>query len=130
MRTFIAIFLLLSLHWACTNPEGVPIDQSTPEATTKGFFEALGQGDYELAKRYGTESTQQSVQHFNTNLKMISPEEKQALEDPFKVAIEGVNCTDEQGNTTCVVVYQNQGEVRAELVQQNEQWFVQLELNF
>lgn len=130
MRILTAIILVLGLSWACTDPAAVPIDQSTPEASAKGFFEALGQGDYELARRYGTDPTQESVRDFSTNLKMISEEEKKELEAPFQAAIEQVNCMDEQGNTTCTILYQNQNEVRAELVQQNELWFVQLELNF
>lgn len=128
MRILLAVFLILSLSWACSNP--APIDQSTPEAAAKGFFEALAKGDYELAKRYGTDPTQESVQHFHTNLKMISAEEKQELEAPYQAGIQQVACTDAQGNTTCTIIYQNQHEVRTELVQQNELWFVQLELNF
>lgn len=130
MRIFIAIILVLGLSWACTNSASVPIDQSTPEASAKGFFEALSKGDYDLARRYGTDPTQKSVRDFSTNLKMVSEEEKQELEAAFQTAIEQVNCTDEQGNMTCIILYQNQNEVRAELVQQNELWFVQLELNF
>lgn len=129
MRFFTAIALLLLLSSACTTTEP-EIDQSTPEAATKGFFEALNQGHYDLAGRYGTDATDESVRHFKTNLKMVSEEEKKVLTAPFEVPLDKVSCTEQQGNTVCTVVYQNQQEVRAELVQRNDKWFVQMELNF
>jgi len=128
MRFFTALVFLMGLAWACVSESD--IDQSTPKAAAQGFFTALSSGDYDLAKRYGTASTSESVQHFATNLKMVSEAEQQELQAPFQVEIEQINCIEQQGNTTCTILYKNQQEVRADLVQQNEQWLVQMELNF
>lgn len=128
MRSWFVALLLLAWTIACTSE--APTTQSTPEEATKGFFTALSEGDYDLAQRYATTSTQESVQNFATNLKMVSAEEKSDLEAPFQIAIDRVDCTNNQGNTTCVILYANQTEVRVDLVQQNDQWFIQMDLNF
>lgn len=128
MRLFIALGLLLLLNIACT-PES-KTSQNTPEEAAKGFFEALKVEDFEKAKKYGTKSTKESLQDFATNLKMISAEEKAELIAPYKMEVSKVTCAENQGTTTCKLCCNPEFDVELTMVQQDNQWFAQMDFAF
>lgn len=124
-------FLLLCFSMviiACNEPAAT--DQSSPEAAVKGLFEALKAGDFETAKLYGTTSTQESLLDFKTNLNMISDDEKKEVLAPYNMEISKVTCAEEQGQTNCELCCSDAGEVRVEVVQQEQKWFVQMEFAY
>ncbi len=129
MRLFLSLGLIFLLGIACESEPQVA--QSNPEEAVRGLFEALKADDMEKARLFLTTSSQESLQHFETNLKMINEEEKQGLIAPFKIDISKVTCAESQGTTTCTLCCSAEGgEAAIEMIQQDDKWFAQLEFVF
>lgn len=129
--TMIRLFLscvVLYLVVACSSaPE---VAQSTPEEAIRGLFEALKEQDFEKAKLYGTSSTQKSLQDFATNLKMISDDEKAQLLAPFQMTVAKVSCREESGAMFCSLCCSSEGDIKIEMVQQDNKWFAQVDFAY
>jgi len=121
-------FLLLV---ACENLSEDKVPQATPEEAAKGFVTALKEQDFERARQFGTKESQKSVLDFETNLKMVNEEEKKELLAGFNIEISKVDCSEEQGVTSCNLCCSPEGgEATLELVKRNDKWFVKTELGF
>lgn len=130
MRLLIALSLfLLLVVLACETSENAT-QQDSPKDAAKGFLEALKAEDFDLVERYISESSKESLQNFRTNLNMIGEEEKKELLAAYKVPVEQINCLEQQGKTSCNLVYQPEGEGILSLVQQDNKWFVQIEFDY
>jgi len=128
MRLFIVSGFLLFVSIACTSES--PTNQSSPEEAVKGFFAALKAENFEQAKLYATQSTKISLQDFATNLKMISAEEKAAIIAPYKMEVSKVTCAEKNGTTTCTICCNPEFDVELIMVQQDNQWFAQMDFVF
>lgn len=130
MRFLIAVTLFLLFIVLACEPTENAVKQATPKEAAKGFLNALKAEDFELAGRYVSESSQESLQNFRTNLNMISAEEKQTLMAAYKVPIKTIDCAEQQGETRCNLSYEPDGEGILKLVQQDQKWFVQMEFDY
>lgn len=130
MRLIIAasLFILLVVL-ACESTE-TPVNQATPKETAQGFLDALQAENFDLAAKYVAASSRESLQNFQTNLKMISEEERKTILDAYKVPVQSIDCAEQQGSTTCKLTYQPEGEGSLNLVQQEDKWFVQMEFDY
>jgi hypothetical protein len=129
MRLLIAVSLfLLLVILACESTE-TPIQQATPKEAAQGFLKAMNAENYDLAARYVSASSRESLQNFRTNLNMISEEEKKTLLEAYKVPVGEINCQEQQGETRCSFSTP-EGDGVLPLVQQDEKWFVQMDFDF
>ena len=127
-RLLLSSILLYFFAVACSStPE---VAQSTPEEAVRGLFEALKSQDFEKAKLFGTANTKKSLQDFATNLKMINEDEKQTLLAPFQMTVAKVACQEEAGTTFCKLCCSTDGDIKIEMVQQDEKWFAQVDFAY
>lgn len=130
MRLLIAVSLfVLLVVLACESTE-TPVNQATPKAAAQGFLDALKAEDFDLAAKYVAASSKESLQNFQTNLKMVGEEERKTLLEAYKVPVKSIDCVEQQGNTNCKLTYQPEGEGMLNLVQQEDKWFVQMEFDY
>ncbi len=130
MRFLIATTLfILFFILACESAE-TPIEQDTPKAAARGFLDAMNAENFDLAARYVSESSRESLQDFRTNLNMINEAEKKTLLEAYKVPVETIDCLEQQGETRCNLTYSPEGEGNLNLVQQDQKWFVQMNFDF
>lgn len=124
---FASLFLFLFL-FSCANKQEVA--QSTPEEAARGLFDALKVDDFERARLFGTNTTQESLLNFETNLKMVSEEEKKDLTAPFKLDISKVTCIDNQGSMNCTLCCSTDGDIIIEMVEQDNKWFAKIDFAY
>lgn len=124
------LFLLLSIiliSTACNSDS--PIDQSSPEETTKGFVAAINAHDFKKVQQYCTAKAAKSWLDFATNIKMSNAEEKEELLNSLRVDVSEINCTNTDGTTICKVCCGAENtEGEWELIEKNSKWFVQTEI--
>lgn len=114
----IAIIGLIGL-WAC----GGGTDLSTPEATVKGFFEAMNKADFETAKKYVTKQSYAMLRQLEADYNMSSEEERLARRNNTSK----VNCAEKNGEMICNVCCTAVGTpAELFLIQDNKHWLVQL----
>lgn len=103
--------------------------QQTPEDAARGFFAALAELDFETAKTYATENTQQSLKLLEVSMNMSSPEDKKELKKQFAIELKEVTCTEADGQTSCKVCCDAAGgEAPVNMVQEDNKWYVNLEM--
>jgi hypothetical protein len=124
MRLFFSLALLVLLA-ACTSD--VQVTQNTPEEAIRGLFQALKTDDFERGKLFLTNGSRESLQHFETNLKMSNKEDLAELMAPFKMEVLTVTCSENQGTTTCNICCFNEAEASIEMMQQDDKWFAKME---
>lgn len=130
MKYSFSFLLILAVLFSCDNGTGsAQLQQSTPEQSTQGFVDALKANDFELARQYCTKEAATALMDFETNLKMVSAEEKSTLMSGFDMKEVSISCETIEGTTickTCCGVDSTQGEW--ELVEQNKKWLVNTEI--
>lgn len=126
---FLFLILIIGLLFSC---DQVVHQQETsdPAAVVTAFFEAMKTEDLSKAKSYLSENSRLSFTAFESNLSIIVEERRTALLAPFKLNIQQVNCSSEGGTTFCSVCCSEEGDIRLEMTQVNEQWFIQEEFGF
>ncbi|MCP4439096.1 MAG: DUF4878 domain-containing protein [Aureispira sp.] len=125
LLTFASLLILSTFLFSCEESS----KQLTPEDAARGFFTALAELDFETAKTYATESTQQSLKLIEVAMNMSSEEDKAELKKQFAIEIKEVTCAEVDGQTSCKICCDaSGGEAPVNMVQEDNKWYVNLEM--
>ena len=117
-----SLFLFsLCLGLASCGAGGAGSSKNTPEAVTKQFLEAIGEGDFETAKSLCTKETAEFVAMFES-----FAEEHDFSEN--ETNIESVECTEEGDKANCIYCCNDQGnEDKLTLAKVDGKWLVAID---
>ena len=126
---FLFLMLIFGLLFACDQTVQQQ-ETSDPAAVVTAFFEAMKTEDLNKAKGYLSENSRLSFTAFENNLSSLDEARRTTFLAPFKLNIQQVNCSSEGGSMFCSVCCSDEGDIRLEMTQVNEQWFIQEEFGY
>lgn len=126
---YLLLILILGFLFSC---DQVVQQQETSDPATVviAFFEAMKIEDLSKAKSFLSENSRLSFMAFENNLSSIGEARRTTFLAPFKLSVQQVNCSLEGGTMFCSVCCSDEGDIRLEMTQVNEQWFIQEEFGF